>query len=340
MNTARAFVELAASGMDLAADAAALSAAERSTSVGQALTALHEVYFGATTNSAKQRRARANAQDQGLSFVDLQLIESFAAPVKDVNKAWDLRAELCGTAPDRIAQAAQAFLRKLRRANKREPRDGVRIYRRKGKASTLTVTGNAHVLDSIYRSLDEADPVASLKEGFFSGGATMPELKTNVVLTLDQMDRISDGEGDDITVHLTNGATMTGAEFVTQTLAEHGYITVAHPVEGPVNLYRVERFASAKQRIMLEAVSTTCIWPNCNVPIQDCQFHHIKSFESGGHTNISNLVPVCAHHNGANEDHAERPVRRGKIIRKRGTIAWMPPWNGPPLPIETFYDSG
>jgi len=96
---------------------------------------------------------------------------------------------------------------------------------------------------------------------------------TNAIVPLDKFIRIRDGHGDDIELDLTNGATITGTEYLRRVLndvgfsgdRETGYVTLVHPEEGPVNLYRT-RQASAKQRRMLEAEGARCAWPACRRP--------------------------------------------------------------------------
>ena len=53
---------------------------------------------------------------------------------------------------------------------------------------------------------------------------------------LDELDRVVDGGGEEITLQLTNRARITGAELVARTLSDHGYVTLVHPHEGSVNL--------------------------------------------------------------------------------------------------------
>ena len=72
---------------------------------------------------------------------------------------------------------------------------------------------------------------------------------------------------------------MTGAELVRRVFTEHGYVTLIHPVEGPVNLYRTSRFASAKQRLMAAAENPVCPWPECRYPADECQVHHLNAWK-------------------------------------------------------------
>ncbi|WP_235923136.1 hypothetical protein [Corynebacterium lizhenjunii] len=87
--------------------------------------------------------------------------------------------------------------------------------------------------------------------------AARPQVRTNVIIRLEDLDKIIHGHGEEITVELTNGARMTGAQLVARKLAEIGLITLVHPFTGPVNLYTA-RSASYKQRLMAWAEHPTC----------------------------------------------------------------------------------
>ena len=95
---------------------------------------------------------------------------------------------------------------------------------------------------------------------------------------------------------------MTGAEYLERALKDRGLITLISPYEGAVNLYRTERFANAKQRLMAGAENPVCPWPRCAKPADECQIHHLEPWLHGGLTNIANLSTACAYHNGANDD--------------------------------------
>ncbi len=79
--------------------------------------------------------------------------------------------------------------------------------------------------------------------------------------------KILQGDGEEISLQMTNGAIMSGAEYVKRALDTClDYATLVHPHEGPVNLYRTSRFAHEKQRLMAAAENPTCPWGDCNYP--------------------------------------------------------------------------
>ena len=70
----------------------------------------------------------------------------------------------------------------------------------------------------------------------------------------------------------------------------------------PIDVGRSKRLATAPQRRALEAVHRTCAAPGCDTPYHHCQIHHIDYWESGGPTDLDNMVPLCSrHHHAAHE---------------------------------------
>ena len=69
-----------------------------------------------------------------------------------------------------------------------------------------------------------------------------------ILIPLDEHINIMKGHGNDVILGLTDGTTMTGAEFLAQNFADVLEVAMFHPQEGPVNLYDTQRFANQKQR--------------------------------------------------------------------------------------------
>ena len=102
-----------------------------------------------------------------------------------------------------------------------------------------------------------------------------------------------------------------------------------------VNLYEA-RFASDKLRTLAMAENLVCPWPDCNVPADRCQVHHIDAHKNGGHTKPSNLTMLCKYHNGVNDDGGPRKkhgpgkfkpgkTSRGRMRRRRGKVRLQTP---------------
>ena len=295
------------------------------------LARLHRIYFGPTRFTGKQRKARKAAVDQHHGLSTLNLIESYASRVKKELDAWNLRARLAATPAHKIRDVAVKRLKELRRT--RAPKPGVRFIYRSTGPNSMTITDDAQVIADIrgtLESINKNDLLDAAKTAVLDGQAgAKPAVHAQVVVTLDEFDRIINGDGDEIELQLTNGGRMTGAEFLAHKFASIGYATIVHPVEGPINSYRTERAASWKQRLTLCAETQTCSRPGCNKPADYCQVHHIIPWQAGGYTNIKNLTFLCAYHNGINDDDPSRPTGRGYVFRPNTGIGYIPPWGLP-----------
>ena len=219
-----------------------------------------------------------------------------------------------------MEKLARAKLRKLRAPS--EPKPGVRLRRRAaGKPWTLSITGPSALIAELHQHAGSLADVASL----FRTGASTSTVRTNVVVPLDKLVGVAHGS-DDVVLTMTNGAQITGAELAQRALAEEGFVTLLHPVEGPVNLYRMRRGATWKQFMMAAAENPTCPWAECNYPADKCQIHHLQAWKHGGETNMANLSVACPYHNGVNDDDPHAPPVRGRLERRQGRIVWVPPW--------------
>jgi hypothetical protein len=63
-----------------------------------------------------------------------------------------------------------------------------------------------------------------------------------------------------------------------------------------LDMGRGQRWATPNQRRALEAMYATCAITACDIPVTECQDHHITYWEHGGRTDLANLLPVCEHH--------------------------------------------
>lgn len=148
-----------------------------------------------------------------------------------------------------------------------------------------------------------------------------------ILIPLHEWVKIHKGEGDETILQLTDGTTMTGAEFLnTYYATAENYLEAAtfHVEEGAVNLYRGRRLANDKQRTLARATSPTCPVPDCRHGADACEIHHITAWKHGGETNIANLAPLCRYHNRANDDDP-RAQSRGRVQMVRNVPRWISP---------------
>ncbi|MEO5304743.1 HNH endonuclease signature motif containing protein [Corynebacterium sp. c25Ua_47] len=305
------------------------------------LAGLHQVYFGPTRFTGKQRKARAAALQQRHSLSTLTLIETYVSKVKKTLDAWNLRAKLAATPAHRIPTVAATRLKELR--SKRIAKPGVRITYRAQGPNTLSITDDATTIANmraVLESTNNTDLLKAANDVFFNQATgTKPSVRTQVIVTLNELDQIINGDGDEIELNLTNGARMTGAEFLTHKFAEIGYATIVHPIEGPINTWRLERGANFNQRLTLHAEFHTCSRPGCNKPADYCQIHHLVPWQAGGYTNIKNLTFLCAYHNGINDDDPLKPTGRGYMYRLNTGVSFIPPWGTPITAMPEYQEA-
>ena len=142
---------------------------------------------------------------------------------------------------------------------------------------------------------------------------------------------------EDVLLGLSDGTTITGAEYLALHHGAELEVALFHPVEGAVDVYRGRRYANAKQRLLAKLVSPTCAWPDCKTAAEHCEAHHVTPWKHGGNTNMDNLTMLCSYHNRVNDDDpgvtgglAKRRRRAGHITLIHGRPAWQPEW-GPPI---------
>ncbi|AKE39042.1 HNH endonuclease [Corynebacterium camporealensis] len=276
-----------------------------------ALMSLADVYFGQTPYT----RLQATARNTPHSLLVLKDIENKARRIKDPVQRYKFRIACAEVHEDDINAVAKEFL-----PPPPEPKEGTKMKRSKTDKWSWSVTGRSELISK----LNDAFPDTEAVDEFLQTGTTKgTAVTTNVVIKLDELDKIVDGEGDDVVLQMTNGAKLTGAQLVQQMFTDHGYATLIHPVEGPVNLYRTQRQASWKQRMMAAAENPVCPWKDCLKGADECQVHHIVAWKYGGETNQSNLTTACKFHNGRNDD--DGVPRYGCLLRIRGEVQWVPP---------------
>lgn len=339
MNSLQAYIAVLNSGMDFLSELQGVPAEEIEKApdkVARMLLRLRETYFGPTSSTGKQRKAISLARGSRHSLTALEIIEEYAGKIKHHHKAWDFRVQMCAThaGPILLEKIARKKLREL--ATPKPPAEGVKVYRRADKPWTLAVTAPQAQIADLYAAVineakesGETPQVCVQNLVFGRAQQSQTVLTTNVVVTLEELEQIRfDDTCDEVQVRMTNGAWITGAEYVQRRFTEFGYATLISPMEGPVNAYRTSRVANSKQRMMAYAESQTCSWPGCNMPAKSAQMHHMEAYKHGGDSNAANFTPLCSYHNGVNDDDPNAPPSRGRMERRDGKVVWVPPWDG------------
>ena len=326
---------------DLADDGIEISLAKNYTKLASTL-------FSPCDSPRIQREAIALAEQRELSVNHLLMINKHAKKLKARGAAWKLRAELIAREGSLEEVEGYAQTRVTEEGGDTKKKPGVRLGRVIDGLRTISITDTQRRITDLEKTLDAAikddDQPRSeaLLEPFWDlvdGNGTeliKPEYRTVIAIGLEDFAKVSCGKGEEVIVALSDGTTMTGAEFINAamegSLGDKLYVGLFHPTAGPVNLYEA-RFASDKLRTLAMAENLVCPWPDCNVPADRCQVHHIDSHKNGGHTKPSNLTMLCKYHNGVNDDDGlatpgrqrrKRPKRgkpsRGRMRRHRGKV--------------------
>lgn len=339
-------------------------------------------HFSGAAYSRYKKRALEAAQRNGHGL-DVLILIAERARTLGIKQRYVFTEALCNTAGDYAAISRRATQLRREMQGPRVPDDGGRRIMH-GTKTTIQFTGPSHRMSEIWESA-RLDPLAWLTENRTIQRST---LTTNVVVSLDDYIQVLSGQGDEIELRATNGAVLTGAEYVARRLEDAVFpsqlsmpiadtsiadaavagstsaeaaraaetaltassagvagstsagsagaevaahvagevlkdgdcITLIAPEQGPVNLYRVKRLASSKQRRMLEAETTRCAWPGCGRPASECQVHHLQEFAKGGETNPENMTLLCPYHNGVNGQRG-----RGRMVREHWRVTWLPP---------------
>jgi len=311
----------------------------------KSFTALADVLFGPTDSPRLQRESVALAEERGLSLEYLEMVEKHAKKLKKRGAAWRLRAELIAFEGTFEEVEAHAKKRATEEDGDTKKKPGVRLGRVVDGLRTISITDTQRRITDLEKTLDAGikhdedqprseallEPFWDLIEGKGTG-LIRPEYRTVIAIGLEDFAKVSCGKGEDVVVALSDGTTMTGAEFINAAMAgslgDKLYVGLFRPTAGPVNLYEA-RFASDKLRTLAMAENLVCPWPDCNVPADRCQVHHIDAHKNGGHTKPSNLTMLCKYHNGVNDDDGPRKKRkrpspgkpkRGRMRRHRGKV--------------------
>ena len=296
-----------------------------------------------------QHDAIALAEEKKLSANHLLMVNKHARKLKARGAAWKLRAELIALEGSLEEVEAYAKKRVTEEGGDTKKTPGGRLGRVIDGLRTISITDTQRRITDLEKTLDAGikhdedqprseallEPFWDLVEGTGTG-LIRPEYRTVIAIGLEDYAKVSCGKGEDVIVALSDGTTMTGAEFINAAmegaLGDKLYVGLFHPTAGPVNLYEA-RFASDKLRTLAMAENLVCPWPDCNVPADRCQVHHIDAHKHGGHTKPSNLTMLCKYHNGVNNDAPDgqrnkhrpgKPKRgkpnRGRMRRHRGKV--------------------
>jgi hypothetical protein len=97
----------------------------------------------------------------------------------------------------------------------------------------------------------------------------------------------------------------------------------------PVDVGREYRFVTPGLRRAVEWRDQGCVFPNCHVPAERCDCHHVVPWWRGGPTSLDNLVLLCPHHHGLLEPSHDPTADRWEVrLNDQGLPEVWPPRRG------------
>ncbi|WP_411734714.1 HNH endonuclease signature motif containing protein [Paeniglutamicibacter sp.] len=140
-----------------------------------------------------------------------------------------------------------------------------------------------------------------------NGATGLPTAKLFVYITLEVLLGLARGAG-----WSAHGLEISVTE-VRQRLAEFGFIPIVLGGDGQILDYgRERRYPPESMKQAIRARDRGCIKPNCTIPPEHCEFHHIKPWSAGGTTSVWNLGMFCpSEHRGADKGDFEVVMKNG-----------------------------
>ena len=239
------FTEFAEAGVGVLADFSRDTAVAvgLSTTRTRDLARVHAAFYGPTQHTRKQTEALAFAE--GMPIDQLILIEKKLAHVDSTAERWRIRLDLVRHRGSFRALSKRAD--RLINLPAKPPTPACRFSRSRGGMRTMTWTYNERDLADVEHTLrgmiNPDQPAAAqmahalidlLRTGDSVPGTTFRPM---ILVPIADWVRIRTGIGDDVTLTLTDGTTMTGAQYLQQQFGAVLEVAAFHPQHGPVNLY-------------------------------------------------------------------------------------------------------
>lgn len=147
------------------------------------------------------------------------------------------------------------------------------------------------------------------------------------LLVLIDVDTLVDG-GHDGGVCETDSGVPIPVATARRLACDSGLIPIVLDGNGAVlDEGRAKRLATRAQRAAIAAMHRTCVFPGCEVTVDDCRIHHTEEWtRDQGETNLADLAPLCeTHHHDVHEGGWRLELDAGRVatwIRPDATIHW------------------
>ena len=208
----------------------------------QKIARVARTYFSET--SAKANAIQA-ARKNGHSIVTLDMIESFVAKLKNQRRAWGFRTRACRVTGlhDEVRKACQRLLddyngpqdpvpqtRSLQFINSKTKGTGLLFRGPSAEIAALRHAARAAAAKAVGEDNVDAEACGDAFADFLAQGAPGSVVHAVVGVSLNEVVRIEDGHGDDIELVASDGARMTGSEFLERLIRQ---VTAGQPDSRP-----------------------------------------------------------------------------------------------------------
>jgi len=158
----------------------------------------------------------------------------------------------------------------------------------------------------------------------FDGTAEAGSGRPDVIVVVDE-ETLRSGLHDRSIVDLGNDSILPVETLRRMACLANIIPTVLNSDGVVVDIGRGARLATQVQRRAMRAMYPTCGLPGCRVPFEQCTIHHIRYWESGGTTDMANMLPLCTkHHHCVHEGgwqlHLDPTTRQLTITYPDGTV--------------------
>ncbi|WP_257162463.1 HNH endonuclease signature motif containing protein [Corynebacterium cystitidis] len=218
--------------------------------------ALYEIYYGTTTSTRKQREARSHATDNQLGFHRLYAIEKAVSKLYDDTKAWALRHDLTRFSGrknkyDFADYAKKKLAHYNRDAPAPQPKKNFRVTNHSTGESSMSIRGNSATIREFEHAVRErahADGITTADAATrtlhdlinttpgSTTSAAEPTYVMKLLVWLDDLTPLLDGDTSDPTVVSTTGATMPLTQALSKKIHPRLEIIGLSPAHGAIGL--------------------------------------------------------------------------------------------------------
>ncbi|HEY5662692.1 MAG TPA: HNH endonuclease [Ilumatobacter sp.] len=172
-------------------------------------------------------------------------------------------------------------------------------------AAMITEGAQAGVPDCVDRSVDRNRLAAEALGRLVSGGHQQRRPAEAEITVIVDRRTLATGELHDRSVCETSCGAELPPASITRLLCQGRVVPIIVDRAGnAVDAGRTIRHANRTQRRALRAMYRSCAFAGCDIAFDRCEVHHIEPWESGGPTDLGNLIPICSRHHHLVHDHA------------------------------------